>query len=43
MDKISHISVGDNRKIDFTEKPEAFAFLESMYDFYGTLSSAPDF
>ena len=26
MNKIAHISVRDNRKIDFTEKPKAFLF-----------------
>ena len=43
MNKIAHISVRDNRKSDFFEKPQAFAFLniftwnfqfsESMFNF----------
>ena len=51
MNKIAHISVRDNRKSDFTEKPKALHFSqyfhlkisESMYNCSGTLFIGPYF
>ena len=51
MSKIFHISVWDNRKSEFTEKPKAFAFFkyfhfkfsESIYNCSRTLFICPDF
>ena len=31
MNKIVHISVRDNNKIDFTKKPKAFSFFKYFY------------
>ena len=41
MNKIAHISVSDNRKNDFTEKPKAFAFFNIFtWNFQGPYLSA---